>query len=496
VTRQRDAFNCEPLAALARQLLYAPHDKRLEQVPRIEQLHDEIDPAATYPVDYFVYRITRFRRADEGNSVLLVGEAAMPDLRLMIDKLTRELTLRITDEPGTLTVDDLALKMNVSTKTIARWRHAGLRWRWVVSRSGTRRVIAFTPRAVERFIAEQGDRVERASRFTQIPAADRHRLLERAAAVAASFGEDTTLNRVASELALESGRALETMRQLLERHERERLSAGQPPLFTAASPLTPQQKRLIARAHRMGVGVQKMVERFRRSRATIYRVIHERRAAAARRMRLEWTPNPNFTRDDADTVILRGEVEAYPANRPRGVPTVAVDDLPEPLRPLYRQPPIPDDRQRSLFVRFNYLKFKAARIRDDLDRYEPRAAELDAFDACIRDARAIRDLLVKANLPAVLSLAKRQMIGDRDRSTHRLLQLLELGVPVLIESVEQYNPARPQPFDSFLSNRLMKHFVAVQATGGRAARRIPADLLLKRMLDHANESGVSLAIDP
>lgn len=488
--RVNQTFNCQPLEALTRQLLYAPPEKRAEQVARLELLHDEIDPGATYPLDYVIYRITRFRRTDEGGSVLLVGEAALPDLRLMIDALSRSIELPIDAEPGTLTTEELATKLNVSTKTLARWRQAGLRWRWVVPRGGGRKTVAFTPRAVERFIARNADRVEKASQFSQMTPEDRQKLIDRARRIAQ--GRDVTLNQVAAHLARKTGRALETIRQLLEAHDRDN---PQHRIFDDQGPLTPRQKRIISRAYRMGVGVGRIAERFGRSRATIYRVINDKRAAAARRMRLSYVESPTFSRPDADEVLLQHELEPYPANRPRTVSAVPVDDLPAPLRPLYRQPQIEEDRQRSLFVRFNYLKYKAAKVRDGLDRYEPRATDLDTFETCIRQARQIRDLLVKANLPTVLSVAKRQMIGSADRSTNRLLLLLELGVPVLIEAVDAFNPSRSQTFTSFLTNRLMQHFVAVQATEGRAARRMPAELLLRRMLDQANESGVTLSLD-
>lgn len=487
--RSEEAFRCAPLGSLARQLLFAPPEKRVEQVARVEALHDEIAPAATYPVEFIIYRITRYR-AEGTDSVLLVGEAVLPDLRLMIDTLSRSIDLPIDAEPGTLTAEELAVKLNVSTKTITRWRRAGLRWRWVLPRGGGRKVVGFTPEAVRRFILANRERVERASAFTQMEPGERKRLLDRAHRIAR--GRDVSLHQVASHLAKRTGRAVETLRQLLEAHDRDQ---PEDRIFNEDAPLAARQKRIIARAHRMGVSVSKIAAHFGRTRSTIYRVINERRAAAARRLRLTVVESPTFERPDADEVLLRGQAEAFPEGKPRTVSAVPVDDLPEPLRPLYRQPQIPDERQRSLFVRYNYLKHKAAKLRDGLDRYDPRAADLEAFESTIRQARHVRDLLVKANLPVVLSVAKRQMLGQPERTIAQLLQLLELGVPVLITAVEEYNAGRSQRFDSFLTNRLLRHFVAVQSGTGKAVRRLTAEQLLKRMIDQADASGVRLALD-
>ena len=70
-----------------------------------------------------------------------------------------------------------ALRLNVSTKTLSRWRKDGLRWRWVTPMPGARKVIGFTADAVERFTAQHGQRVSRAMTFTQISSDDRQRIL-------------------------------------------------------------------------------------------------------------------------------------------------------------------------------------------------------------------------------------------------------------------------------------------------------------------------------
>src|SRR5690606_17235968 len=227
----------------------------------------EIDATATYPVEYLVYRITRYR-ADTPDSVLLVGEAVLPDLRLLLDALTRSVDLTIDETPGTLSADALAAELNVSTKTITRWRRAGLRWRWVVRRSGGRKAVGFTPEAVRRFSLANRERVEKASAFTQMEPVERKRLLDRARRVAK--GRDVSLYQVAAHLARRTGRAVETLRQLLEAHDRDHPGDR---IFNEESPLSPRQKRIIARAHRMGVSVTKIASRFGRTRSTIYRVI-------------------------------------------------------------------------------------------------------------------------------------------------------------------------------------------------------------------------------
>src|SRR5690606_14602672 len=161
-------------------------------------------------------------------------------------------------------------------------------------RGGGRKTVAFTPRAVERFIARNADRVEKASQFSQMTPEDRQKLIDRARRIAQ--GRDVTLNQVAARLARKPRPALEANPDPLEAHDRDN---PQHRIFDDQGPLTPRQKRIISRAYRMGVGVGRIAERFGRSRATIYRVINDKRAAAARRMRLSYVESPTFSRPDA-----------------------------------------------------------------------------------------------------------------------------------------------------------------------------------------------------
>lgn len=502
--RLQQTFHCSPLEELTHQLLFAPPAKRIEQVHRAERLHDEIETDCPYPLDYLVYRITGYRRDDDGESPLLVGEAVRPDLRLMIDHLSHSVTLTTDTVPNpepVETVEQVARRLNVSVKTVNRWRKAGLRWRWTLLDGTSRKQIIIPRSALAHFTDCQTDRVQRASRFTTIPDAERDALIERARTIVKRRKQPMTLNQVAAQLADECGRALETMRLLLEKHDR---AHPQRAIFTdARGPLTPREKRVIERAYRIGIAPRKLAERFGRTRHTIHRIIRERRAAAARHIDLRHVHSPTFNRDDADQVILRAvshvESSAEPG-KPAQQSNVPVDDLPEPLRALYRQPGLSDERQRSLFVRYNYLKYKAQRVRDAFDRHEPRAASLDQFESLVSEARRVRSELVRANLPVVLSVARRHLIGkqigESDGMDQHLVTMLDQGQAALLEAVETYNASWSHTFASYLTNRLLKQFAHLQSEASarrQARRRLTGEQLYARLIAQARERDVELA---
>lgn len=467
-------YRCEPIAAFARQLLFAPPGKRLEQVRRIERLHDQIEPEIAYPFEFISYRITGYR-PEATDGALLVGEAIKPDLRLLIDTLSRS-TPMPEDEPSE-TPEALAARLKVSTKTVARWRQQGLRWRWVGGETGYKKLVL--PRtAVERFLAANQQQVQRASSYSHLPAGVREALLRRARRIAEA--RDVTLNQVATHLARRTPggpRAVETIRQLLERHDAEH--ADDPIFADRRGPLSAHERRVIERAVRMGVRVGKIARRFRKTRATVYRVVRERRAAALRRLSISFVDSPIFARDDADEVILRPEPPA-PARKTR-TPAAPVDDLPVELRAVFSQPPLEPDRVRSLLVRFNYLKAKASRLRDKLDRHDPRAAQLDEIERSLAQAQEVRNRLAAASQRTLLSVARRHLIGQEDRSTTHLLELLELGQEVLAEAIEEFDASRGQAFEAFLNWSLMRNFANHAAARARAHRRLDPNVVLRKM---------------
>src|SRR5690606_6852070 len=120
----------------------------------------------------------------------------------------------------------------------------------------------------------QAGRVERAAEFSQLSSEQRQQILARARRIAEAT--DVSLNRVAVHLAKRYGRAVETIRQILEDHDRK-----QPldPIFAdRTGPLDASQKRVIARARKMKVRISKIARHYKRTRSTIYRALNEQRA--------------------------------------------------------------------------------------------------------------------------------------------------------------------------------------------------------------------------
>src|SRR6056297_874692 len=105
---------------------FAPKGKKLEQSALAESLHAEVAEGRGYAFDYVCLRITNYRPEQPSRHTIAASDLKH-DLRQLIEDLSdsADVAVEQAGEP-VHTVDDLSRMFNVSTKTISRWRGAGL----------------------------------------------------------------------------------------------------------------------------------------------------------------------------------------------------------------------------------------------------------------------------------------------------------------------------------------------------------------------------------
>jgi hypothetical protein len=457
---------------LTKQLLYAPLVRRAAAVRHAEQLHDEIEEDQNYPIDFVVYRLTE-RRVPPEENVMLVGEAILPDLRLLIDALSRSFESTDDDADKDMkTTREWAQELAVSTKTIARWRDRGLRWRWGV-RSGKPAVL-IARSAIDRFDERFDGIVSNASAFTRLSEDEADRLLRRIRRLATAT--NVSPQAIFAHLAKRTGRSVETLRQLVQRHD-ERCPDAM--LFRdRVGTLTGKQKRIIERAYRRGVTVARLSERFAKTRPTIYRAIHECRAERIRGMAIQPIVLPVFERDDADEVLMQPITRE---GETRELARQVLATLSESLRRLYDRPIEPDQVVRSRIVRYHFWRYRLAMLQRQIVDAPPRAADLDRFDALLQRCDKTRGSIIAAVLPVTLSVVRRQMSGDEQKKTDVPTGMLYLANRVLIEEIDRFNPTVQHTFESVLTNRLLR-VLANQSTSFSLAH-IEPESIVQQLLD-------------
>jgi RNA polymerase primary sigma factor len=367
------------------------------------------------------------------------GESAVGGLA------TRERRLTMAGLPAgeeVLSIEDLAERFNVSTKTISRWRDHGLvAQRYVVA---GRRRVGFLASTVERFIRDNPTRIARGSRFSQLSPEAHDKIISWARRLALAGACPADVHR---RIAKRLDRSVETIRYTIKRYDQEHPEEA---VFPAADGrLRPETCSRIYEQHLRGEPVESIARRYHRSKASIYRVILAQRAEHVKELPLDYIPNALFGRKSAEKVVNQpfpGLPEpAKRVRRPSGLPAY--------LASLYEVPLLTREQEVWLFRRFNYLKHKAVTLREQLDPEKPSARLMDQIEKLYGEIVEIKNRIVRANLRLVVSIAKRRVSpGDS------FFDLVSDGNMSLIRAVEKFDYARGNKFSTYASWAIMKNF--------------------------------------
>ena len=191
------------------------------------------------------------------------------------------------------------------------------------------------------------------------------------------------------------------------------------------------------------------MKQYGRTKTTIYRVVHEVRAQRILELPLDFIANPRFARKGADNACLGPLPESEaPYKKPR-----RPSGLPPYLASLYEIPLLSREQEVHLFRKYNYLKFKAARLREQLDPAQPKAALMDEIEAVYEAIVRTKNQIARANLRLVVSIAKRHVTPDQN-----FFELVSDGNVSLLRAIEKFDFARGNKFSTYASWAIMKNF--------------------------------------
>src|SRR5262249_27623304 len=199
------------------QVRFAPPARRLHQLARAERLLAEIDPQKDYPFQYVCYRLTDYR-PDAYAELLIPGQDLVNDLGSLIAELGRSMPavpIESVTEP-VLTLEEISKKLNVTTKTINRWRKRGLIGLPVLMNG--RRHVGFLPSLVDPFLTSNQTRVTKSGQFTQLTAEERDKILRRARRFV-RLGA-ASLTEISKRIGRRLGRSPETVRYTIKKFDR------------------------------------------------------------------------------------------------------------------------------------------------------------------------------------------------------------------------------------------------------------------------------------
>ena len=424
------------------QVRFAPREKKVEQANRAEKLLNELESKRTYPYDYLAFRITEFR-PETAPHALITGDEARHDLGLFVEDVSDAADVPVEDAGEPVhTVEDLSRMFHVSTKTISRWRQQGLVSRRFVF-DGRKRV-GFLQSSVERFVARNEERVRRGERFSQLTDAERDEIVERARRLAHVGGCPSEITR---RIARHMNRSVETIRYTLKQFDQKHPEMAVFPEQTG--PLGDDAKQRIYQQYRRGESVDTLAKRHCRTKTSIYRIINEMRAKRILELPLDYIDNPIFAKANVEGEILSPMPVVEASTRKVRAPS----GLPPYLASLYEVPLLTREQEYHLFRKFNYLKYKATKLREALDPAHARSSAMDEIEKLYEEAVQTKNQIVQANLRLVVSIAKRHVNSNDD-----FFGLVSDGNMSLIRAVEKFDFHRGNKFSTYASWAIMKNF--------------------------------------
>ncbi len=479
----RSEYTSEEIRRLRDRLVgHAPGDLQIAKADLAERLLGELNPEETYTNRYLYSRLSG--QVDPLPALPISGRDARRDLQMFVEDLSDAAGLA-AEEAGepVFTLEDLSRRLNVSTKTITRWRRDGglVGRRFLID---GRKRVGFLMSSVERFVRHNRGRVKRAAQFTQMTDEQRDQIVALARELIAG-GEAPA--RIVGLVAEQIGRSVETVRYVLRQHDEARPEEAILP--ADGGPLSDEARHEIYRRYRRGQSVEAIGRHFDRSRTSVYRVLAETRLERIRELPLDYIPNEQFERvspaEEREILAPMPADEGPPrkARRPANLPTY--------LASLYEVPLLSREQEAHLFRKMNYLKYKASRLLGELDAEHPAAALMDRVERLYEQSVAVKNELIRANLRLVVSIAKRR-VGP----TEEFFDLVSDGNMSLIRAVEKFDFARGFKFSTYATWAIVKNYARTipgeHRTPGDVEPAVQKDRT-KQRLESVGKQGVAIA---
>lgn len=454
------------IAQLLMQLGFTPHRQKRKQLDAAEKLIGIIEPQKEYPFDFVCFKITGFSPKTVSAEPPIKGEELLADLHSFVSRLSADVAAPASmQKQKVYTVEELAKRFGISTKTINRWRRRGLVARKFVFDDGKKR-LGFAESAVEKFAESNPEIAAKAGSFRRMTNSERRQIIRKAREIAAKTG--LSRYQVIERVAAKTGKAHETIRYTILNYEQA--NPGKSVFRKAGGVVKPGQAAEVYKLYKQGSGVKELSERFERSKSSIYRIIKQRRVKALSARKVEFIASDEFFAEGARSNILAGPVGEFSKNS--AVLKPAASSLSEYLRSLKEAPFLNREREAELFRRYNYLKYSASAALAEMQGGQVSSKHLNEVEKYLSQAEAIKNAIIEANLRLVVGIARKHT-----SDAGGLMELISEGNVSLMRAVEKFDYRRGFRFATYASWAIAKDFARkMPAEAGRHERALATSL--------------------
>ena len=167
----------------------------------------------------------------------------------------------------------------------------------------------------------------------------------------------------------------------------------------------------------------------------------QQRIQAVLEQELDFVPNAEFSKRKTHKLVQERLQELAPLQSLLVNPD---EKLPSHLNRICSTPLLTPEQEADCCLVMNYLKFRFNRLRSKLSRQSPDQELLAEAEEALRQALALRDLIIRANLRLVVAVTRKfvtsQMVFD---------DLFSDGVVALMNATEKFDYDRGYRFSTY-----------------------------------------------
>lgn len=436
------------------ELRFTPKRQKLNQLTASIDLVGIIEPDKEYPLEFVCFRITEYRRKTETFDINITGSELIDDLKTIISILSGQVDLKTDsiDEP-VYSVEQIAKRFSISTKTVQRWRKSGL-FGWTFLYPDGKKRIGVVRSRLDRFLQDNPDITRRAKNFSKLSPEEKSRIIE--LAVELGSGSEISRHNIYRQIAEKTSRAVETIRYTIIEYEK-----ANPHIMIFAKPagtIEPKDAAQLYKMYKQGVSIKDLTQRYHRSRSSVHRIINKRRAKTVQHKKIDFidsrefmeSDNPDILRENFDFGVLKKDRSGYLLNK---------------------------QQEAELFRRYNYLKYLVSAERLKIDPVNPSGRTLARLENYLEKIEHIKNVLIEANLRLVISIANKHKTTGANLS-----DLISEGNISLMNAVEKFDYTRGYRFSTYASWAIAKEFARkIPEEASRPDRASTADM---SFIDH------------
>ncbi len=364
------------------------------------------------------------------------------------------------------TIIEAAEELNVSTKTIARWRTQGLESFKSVGSDGRLRV-GILEKDLSDFRIRHAVKAAKGNNFSQLHGLEKVNIL---VSSRREVSEGTCPAEVTKKVAQDFNRSVETVRYIIKEHDL--LNPTCKIFHKITDPLSPQERDHVFELWTEGMDESELSSCFCRSKSLIRDIIVEKRlnrlACSISPLREvanhdeydsfcllpeDFVWSPEFEDMDESEILKgvtpKGQKSPKP---PKDMSTASMDFY---IKSLYQTPMLDNESTNHLFRKMNYLKWSIHTCLKDIcsaEYVKVSNKDMSFLESLGEQAKDVKNLLVSSNLRLVVSIARRHI------ETEDLFSLISDGNISLMRAVDKFDFTIGTRFSTYATAAISKNY--------------------------------------